>query len=271
MTTTTIMITGTMITIIKVTIITAMIIMGIITIMADGRHEVAALRGLPADQVMQLMAWLSPAFPVGAFSYSHGIEQAVEAGLVTDRATTAAWIGGILQFGAGWIDAGLFLAAHRAVVSVDEAELREVAALGAAWRGTSETALESSAQGSAFVTTLRAGWDLPQATAWFARLPAMPVYPIAVAIAAASCGIVEEIALAAYQQAFAANLISAAQRLVPLGQTDGQRILATLTAEIGDIVAAARKTSFDDLGSAALMVDWTSAQHETQYTRLFRS
>ncbi|HWT96849.1 MAG TPA: urease accessory UreF family protein [Terriglobales bacterium] len=253
------------------TIITGTATRSIVTAMADGRHEVATLRGLPAEQVMQLMAWLSPAFPVGAFSYSHGIEQAVEAGLVIDRATTASWIAGILQYGAGWVDAGLFLAAHRAVISVDAADLGEIVAMGAAWRGTAETALESSAQGNAFVATLRAGWDLPQAAAWFERLPAMPVYPIAVAIAAASCAIVEEIALAAYLQAFAANLISAAQRLVPLGQTDGQRILATLTAEIGDIVALARKTSFDDIGSAALMVDWTSAQHETQYTRLFRS
>jgi len=252
-------------------ITTGMTIMGIVIIMADGRHDIVSLSGPPAKQVMQLMAWLSPAFPVGAFSYSHGIEQAVEADLVTDRATTGSWIAGILQYGAGWVDAGLFLAAHRAVISVDAADLGEIVALGAAWRGTSETALESSAQGNAFVATLRAGWDLPQVAAWFERLSAMPVYPIGVAIAAASCGIVEEIALAAYLQAFAANLINAAQRLVPLGQTDGQRILATLTGEIGDIVAIARKTPFDDIGSAALMVDWTSAQHETQYTRLFRS
>lgn len=251
--------------------VTVIVITGIVTAMADGRHDIGTVAGPPAAQVMQLMAWLSPAFPVGAFSYSHGIEQAVESGLVIDRTTTAAWIGGILQFGAGWVDAGLFLAAHRAVAAGDAARLRDVAVLGAAWRGTSETALESSAQGSAFVTTLRAGWNLPQAIAWFEHLSAMPVYPIAVAITAASCGIAEEIALAAYLQAFIANLISAAQRLVPLGQTDGQRILATLTAEIGDIVMAARKTSLDDLGSAALMVDWTSAQHETQYTRLFRS
>jgi urease accessory protein len=264
-------ITDTIITTMMMAIIITTITTGITTTMADGRQEIAAVSGPPAKQVMQLMAWLSPAFPVGAFSYSHGIEQAVEAGLVTDRATTAAWIGGILQFGAGWVDAGLFLAAHRAVLAADATELREVAALGAAWRGTSETALESSAQGNAFVMTLRAGWGLPQAIDWFERLAMAPVYPIAVAIAAASCGIAEEIALAAYLQAFAANLISAAQRLVPLGQTDGQRVLAMLTAEIGDIVLAARKTSFDDLGAAALMVDWTSAQHETQYTRLFRS
>jgi urease accessory protein len=94
---------------------------------------------------------------------------------------------------------------------------------------------------------------------------------VAVAIAAAANGIAEEAALAAYLQAFAANLISAVQRLVPLGQTDGQRILARITADLAEIVTAARVLPPEDLGSAALMVDWTSAQHETQYTRLFRS
>src|SRR5262245_15272755 len=98
------MITGTTVTIITTTTIP----MAIIIPMADGRTPVEVAGGLPAQQMLQLMAWLSPAFPVGAFSYSHGIEQAVEAGLVTDRATTADWIGGILQAGAGWIDAGLF-------------------------------------------------------------------------------------------------------------------------------------------------------------------
>lgn len=250
---------------------TTTIILGMIIAMADGRNGVGVLPGLPARQMLHLLAWLSPAFPVGAFSYSHGIEQAVERGLVHDRVTTADWIGGILRFGTGWIDAGLFLAAHRAVVAADEAALQTAAILGNAWRGTSETALESAAQGTAFVATLRAGWDLPRAVNWFERLKVAPVYPIAVAIAAATNDIAEDIALAAYLQSFAGNLISAAQRLVPLGQTDGQRILAALTAEIVDIVSSARGTALDDLGSSALMVDWTSAQHETQYTRLFRS
>jgi urease accessory protein len=239
--------------------------------MADGRADSLSAPILPTGQMLHLLAWLSPAFPVGAFSYSHGIEQAVEAGLVIDRASTADWIAGILRYGAGWIDAGLFLAAHRAVVAVDADALQQAALLAAVWRGTAETALEASAQGAAFVATLRAGWDLPAVTGWFSQLETPPSYAIAVAIAAAATGIDEEAALAAYLQAFAANLISAAQRLVPLGQTDGQRILATVTAGLGDLVTAARQLPPEDLGSAALMVDWTSAQHETQYTRLFRS
>jgi urease accessory protein len=226
---------------------------------------------LSTDGMMHLLAWLSPAFPVGAFSYSHGLEQAVEASLVTDRVNAANWIGDILRFGAGWIDAGLFLAAHRAVLAGDRGSLQKALILGNSWRGTAETALESAAQGAAFVATLRAGWDLPQVMRWFTTLDGRPVYAVAVAIAAAAVDIDEAPALAAYLQAFAANLISAAQRLVPLGQTDGQRILAKLTSEISEIVSLARRLPFEEFGSAALMVDWTSAQHETQYTRLFRS
>jgi len=239
--------------------------------MTDDPIRAEIRSGLPTGQMLQLMAWLSPAFPVGAFSYSHGIEQAVEVGLVIDRASTAEWIFGILRFGAGWIDAGLFLAAHRAVKATDIEALRQVACLAAAWRGTAETALESSAQGTAFVTTLNAGWELPEVRRWFSALERPPAYAVAVAIAAAVTGIAEESALAAYLQALAANLISAAQRLVPLGQTDGQRILSSVTAKLAELVTAARLLPPEDLGSAALMVDWTSAQHETQYTRLFRS
>jgi urease accessory protein len=265
---------STTITIITTTIILAKT-MGMrpfqVIAMADGQRGIPASIASPTGQMLQLLAWLSPAFPVGAFSYSHGIEQAVEAGLVTDRQSTADWITTILRQGAGWIDAGLFLATHRAVAANDIRALQDAPLLAAAWRGTAETALEAGAQGAAFVTTLNAGWDLPTVKQWFTAIATPPAYAVAVAIAAAASGIAEEPALAAYLQAFAANLISAAQRLVPLGQTDGQRILASITTDLAEIVAAARLLPPDDLGSAAVMVDWTSAQHETQYTRLFRS
>jgi urease accessory protein len=257
--------------IIRTTMHMGTIIIMVIIAMADGRLDITMSAVPPTSQMLQLLAWLSPAFPVGAFSYSHGIEQAVEAGLVTDRSSAADWITAILRQGAGWIDAGLFLAAHRAVVANDARALQDAALLAAAWRGTAETALEAGAQGAAFVATLNAGWDLPAVKQWFSSTGTPPAYAVAVAIAAAANGIAEEAALAAYLQAFAANLISAVQRLVPLGQTDGQRILARITADLAEIVTAARVLPPEDLGSAALMVDWTSAQHETQYTRLFRS
>jgi len=225
------------------------------TVMAEGLTEGGLLR---------LMTWLSPAFPVGGFSYSHGIEYAVECGLLTNRAQTEGWISHILRHGSAWVDAGLFLAAHRAVLG--QGDLTDVVDWAAALRGTPEMALEARAQGTAFMSALKSSW--PDAT-----LPdiAQPSYAVAVAIAAACAGIPEASALSAFLMAVAANLVSAAVRLVPLGQTDGQRITAALASSIPSIAAAALATPFADLGSAAPMVDWTSMKHETQYTRLFRS
>jgi urease accessory protein len=230
---------------------------------------IGALRLDPAG-LLRLLSWLSPSFPVGGFSYSHGIETAVERGLLAEAAAVEGWIAGIIGHGAGWIDAVLFLAAHRAVAEPDaEPDLVSVAELAAAMRATAETATESRSQGQAFLAAIRAAWPNPV----FARcaLGPAPSYAVAVAAATAAAGIDAEPALAAYLQALAATLVSAAVRLVPLGQTDGQRILAGLAARIPAIVVRARCASLDDLGSSTPLVEWTSMQHETQYTRLFRS
>ncbi len=220
--------------------------------------------------LLQLMSWLSPAFPIGSFSYSHGIEQAVETGRLTDLDSVTGWISTILRHGGAWIDAVLFCAAHRAVRNDDPDGLARVAELAEAWRGTAETALESRAQGRAFVTALTACWPEAAQDRWLALL-ARPSYAIAVAVAAAAAGIAEEAALAAFLQAVAANLVSAAVRLIPLGQTDGQRAVRGLVQRLPAVVLAARAASLDTLGTATPMVDWTSMRHETQYTRLFRS
>lgn len=222
----------------------------------------------------RLLTWLSPAFPVGGFSYSHGIEYAVETGLVSDRASLAGWVEGIVRFGAGRVDAGLFLAAHRAVLAEDRAALRLVSDFGDAWRGTAETALESSAQGTAFLSAVRSVWPHPMLDAWAAELAESrraPAYAVAVAVGAALIGVNERPALVAYLTSFTAALISAAVRLIPLGQTDGLRTAAALEPIILHSINDALRRPWRDLGSAAFAVDLTSARHETQYTRLFRS
>ena len=138
--------------------------------------------------------------------------------------------------------------------------------LAQAWRGSSETAMEAANQGAAFVRTLRAAWpDLA------AGLPAEISYPVAVGQVAARAGIPLRPALVAYLHALAANLVSAALRLIPLGQSDGQWVTARLEPLVLSCAAAAEIRPDDEMGSAALTVDWTSMQHETQYTRLFRS
>jgi urease accessory protein len=228
---------------------------------------------LTADGLYRLMAWLSPAFPVGAYSYSHGIEAAVERALVHDRASLEAWITGILTFGAGATDALLFRAAHAAL---NDKEIAHVIELGDAWRGTAELAHESAAQGEAFLAAAYKSWPLP--AIWQVRFVADAIQrPVgyAVAVGAATRGLPLELALGAYLQAMAANLVSAGVRLIPLGQTDGQITVATLAPTVARAVATACEGSLDDLtrrlGSATAEVDMTSMQHETQYTRLFRT
>lgn len=220
----------------------------------------------------QLLAWLSPAYPIGAFSYSHGLEAAIEAGLVTDRATLIAWIGGILEHGTGRVDGALFAAAWRAANEDDEAVLDEVRELAAAWRGTAEMALESRQQGASFLSITRTAWPEKRLEIFVARRDGQCALPVAVAVAAAWHGIALEPALTGYLHAFAANLCSAAVRAIPLGQSDGQIALASLARVVNSGVAAAMAVeSLDDVGTASPLLDWCSMRHEIQYTRLFRS
>ena len=221
-------------------------------------------------QLLRLLTWSSPAFPTGAFSYSHGLEYAVEEGLVTNAVQLQDWVGWIVRHGALNADAVLFAHAHRAAGAGDNAKLDEVAELAAAMRGTAETAMESLQQGASFFDTAQAVWPSKRMAAFLRRTGAKPALPVAVALASADTIPLPE-ALAAYLHAGAANLVSAGVRLIPLGQTDGQRSIAALEGAVTETVARAQATALDDLATAAPMVDWTSMRHETQYTRLFRS
>ena len=226
---------------------------------------------MTADAALyRLLTWLSPAYPLGAYAYSHGLEQAVEARLVRDADGVKRYIATMLRAGAGRSDAALFAAAHQAAADDDMAEITTLAELAAAWRATAETALEASAQGAAFVSVTRASWPHPMLTA-LAELPVAPSLPIAVAVSAAAHAIPLASALLAYLHAIAANLVSAGVRLVPLGQSDGQRVLAALEADVAAAREAALSTPLDETGTSAAMIELCSMRHETQYTRLFRS
>lgn len=237
---------------------------GVITgiIMADDLQPAALYR---------LMAWLSPSFPVGAFSYSSGIEWAVEANDVKDAGTLKSWLGVMLAKGGGFCDAVLFVHAHRAIAESDDNALREVAELAAAFAPSKERHLETTAQGNAFVEATRAAWTCDSIEKLKTIWDGPVAYPVAVAVASAGHGIALEPALAAYLQAVAANWVSAGVRLIPLGQSDGQRVLAGLEAAVTATVQRALGAKLDDLGSSAFRADLASARHETQYTRLFRS
>ena len=226
---------------------------------------------LPGAALYRLLAWLSPAYPVGAFSYSGGLEWAVEAGDVTDARQLERWLKVMIGEGGGRCDAVLFAHAHRAVLAQDDVALMTIAELAAAFAPSKERQLETTAQGEAFLAVTRAAWPCAALERLAACWPGPYAYPVAVAVAAAGHGIAVEPALAAYLQAIAANLISAAVRLIPLGQTDGQRVLAALEDVVAALVPRAPLTALDEIGSAAFRADIASLRHEAQHTRLFRS
>ncbi len=220
------------------------------------------------------MAWLSPAFPVGGYTYSHGVERAIEEGAIADGASLLPWIEGTLAYGPARVDADLLRETWNAVAHDDAEAFDRTLILGEVMRGTPELALESRQQGESFLATVAATWPHPDMACWIDRVRAAdraPAYPIAIGLAAALHSIPLEAVLPAYLQAFAGALVSAAVRLVPLGQTVGQATLATLELCIAKAAEASLGRAIDELGSAAPMIDLLSIAHETQHMRLFRS
>lgn len=209
-----------------------------------------------SDALLKLAAWFSPAFPVGAFSYSHGLEYAIHAEIVTDEETTKTWVETCLRHGAVRTDAILLVQTMRG------GDVDELDALARALAPSKERALETEAQGGAFSSTIAQAWtgDLtPRA------------YPIAVGLAARAHDCPERETVALFLQAFVSNIVSAAIRLVPIGQTDGQRIIAALHPIITDVADEAMAASLDDIGGCAFLSDIASMRHENQPVRLFRS
>ncbi|MFO0295267.1 MAG: urease accessory protein UreF [Rhodospirillales bacterium] len=229
----------------------------------------------PSAALLRLLAWMSPSFPTGAFSYSHGLEMAVEDGSVRDAATLRAYVATALAHGAGRTDAAFLALAWRAADVGDDVALSAVAERAAAMRGSAELALESLSQGRAFLSTVCAAWPLPRLARAAELLAARGIevaHPVAVALVGSAWSIPLADLLLAHLHAFVANLVSAGVRLVPLGQTDGQRALAALEPSIRAAAdGAAEVAGLDEIWAAAPAIDLLSIRHETQYTRLFRS
>lgn len=219
------------------------------------------------SELARLQAWFSPAFPIGAFSYSHGLEWAIGTGKVRDLCSLARWIEGVLRYGSGRSDLILLCAMWRAVSSQNWPKAREVSALAIALQPTQERRLESLGQGTAFVRAVAAAWPHPALQLFEDEM----AYPAAAGLAASAHGLPLGAVLVACLHAFAANLVSAGVRLVPLGQTDGLMALAGLEPTILEVSLAVQSCGLDDLGSAGFLADIASMRHETQYTRLFRS
>ena len=218
----------------------------------------------------RLLAWSSPSFPIGAFSYSHGLEAETESRAIHDRASLQAWIATVVVHGSGRIDADILRDAHRAADAGDVTALSAANQRGLAYRATAELALETTAQGEAFLATCRAAWPNEFLERWAATGEGV-CYPAAIGAATARAGIPLGDALIACLQAMASNLVSAGMRLGIIGQTDGQRIVAALEPVVIAAALAAISRDPADFGGATFAVDLASMAHETQYTRLFRS
>jgi len=215
---------------------------------------------IDSTHLARLLAWMSPAFPTGGFAYSHGLEWAVESGDVRDVASLTTWLQDVLRHGAGWTDAVLLRHAHRS--AGDPAALADLSALALAAVPARERREETLNQGRAFA--LAAG-------AWSDAVPGDAAYPVAVGALTGSQGIDADAAVVAYLQVFTTNLISAAVRLIPLGQSAGLRVLADLEPVILALAAGTTGATLDDIGGCAFRSDLAAMWHETQYTRLFRS
>lgn len=211
----------------------------------------------PDAGLLSLVQWLSPAFPIGAYAYSHGLEFEIAAGRVASAADLADWLAQVLTFGTGWQDAVLL--AH--ALDVD-AEIPVLADLARALAPSAERLQETLEQGTAFACAT---------SALTARdLPARPM-PIAVGQAAQPLGLPKVQVIALYLHAFAANLVSAAVRFVPLGQTEGQGVLASLHPVIRSLAAKAAIATLDDITTSTLRADLAAMGHETTLTRIFRT
>ncbi len=236
----------------------------------DGHgHDHGHGRAEPEPALLPLMLWLSPAFPVGSFAYSHGLEWAVEAGDISDARSLGGWLVDLLTFGAPRADAILFAAAFRAAQAGDHEALIEANALAVALAASAERRLETTAQGSAFVAAARVAWDCEplRALAGEDRV----AYPVAVAAAAAGHDLPLEASLQAFVLALLAGAVSAVVRLGPIGQTAGQKILAALLPRVRALAREASRSTLADLGGCAFRSDIAAMRHETQYSRLFRS
>lgn len=217
--------------------------------------------------ILRLQTWLSPAFPIGAFTYSHGLETAINEQIVRDRDTTLNWLKALLHHGSGWNDALFFVDSWKAGKALGDKEIQNINELALALQPSRERWLETVQQGKAFCDAA-GSWPNP-------LLAKLVNTDMALSVAAGALFGASEISkasvLAAYLNAFASNLVWICVRLIPLGQSDALAIIAELEIEIELVTKKAVKSTLDDLGGCAFISDIASMSHEMLDTRICRS
>ena len=222
---------------------------------------------ITGTSLQRLLTWLSPAFPTGGFAYSHGLEWAVEAGDITDRAQLADWLSDVIAHGSLWADSVLMRHACR---TTDADALHRLAAFACACAASRERQQETLAQGAAFRRAVAVWHRTPEPEI---RADGEACWPMPVALGAAcrAEGLDEDAACIAALHAAVSSLVSAAVRLVPLGQTDGLRVIASLETLVLHTARRSRDATLDEVGGMCLRSDVAAMRHETQQTRLFRT
>jgi urease accessory protein len=220
------------------------------------------------DQVLFL--WLSPAFPVGSFAYSHGLEWAIASGAIENDQDLHDWIQTLLTHGAGRNDLVLLAAGWRAMQKGNESLVEDINQLSIALSASRERHLETVSQGNAFIKAIQDAWPSPNLPQLVDRIQDLS-YPVSVAIATYAHGLTLKPVLAHFVMSYVSNLLSAATRLSLIGQTQGQKLLNVLMPLMQNLVEEALESSLEDLGGFSLCADIASMQHETQYSRMFRS
>jgi urease accessory protein len=223
--------------------------------------------GLSPQALLRLCHLVSPALPVGAYAYSQGLEYAVQAGWVCDEASTLDWLQGLSRFGLGTHDLPLLLRLHAAWSSGEVAMVEAWNARLIAARETSELRAEERHLGQALARVL-VELELPEAQPWFDRSVA---YATMFSLAAVRWQIPARETLSGLLWSWTENQVLAAVKLVPLGQSAGQRLLRRLSDAIPDIVGEAMALPDEGIGVGVISQVLASALHESQYSRLFRS
>jgi urease accessory protein len=218
--------------------------------------------------LLRLLQLASPALPVGAFNFSQGLEYAVEQGWVRDGSQAADWILGVAANGVATLDVPILLHLHAAWQHTDEQRALALSRELVASRETRELRAEERHTGQALAKIL-VGLGIDAARAWQRERGAS--FAALFALAACEAGAAARVTAAAYLWAWAENQVLAAVKLVPLGQTDGQRLLEAARLRIPQLVADAEGLRYEDIGNTTPLAVMASAWHETQYTRLFRS
>jgi urease accessory protein len=220
-----------------------------------------------------LQTWFSPAFPIGSFAYSQGLESAADAGLVRDENTLRDWIGDLFRLGSISNDLILAACAWKSAAARAWPELNAAAELAAALQPSAERRFEAVTQGASFLDAICAAWPcqaLTEAVDRVAKEAPIP-YAAAAGLAAAAHGLRLGPTLEAFALAFASSQVSAAIRLGLIGQTAAQRIIAALLPAMRQAVNRAAASTLEDIGAACFSADLSTLEHETQYTRLFRT